>query len=80
MDPELSIVPDSKPGQRERTREQYGIVACLWNHPGRRFGVQVTHDRPGTVEYGLRRSAEPGAGNAVRYEMIKSLGDQAMAI
>ena len=81
------VFPDAKPGQRERTREEYGIVACLWNHPGGRFAVQVTHEKPGTVDNEIRGMAmgsvdplNPAAREAVRYETIKSVGDQAMAI
>ena len=81
------VFPDAKPGQRERTREQYGIVACLWEHPGGRFAVQVTHEKPGTVDNEIRGMAmgsvdplNPAARKAVRYETIKGVGDQAMAI
>lgn len=81
------VFTDAKPGQRERTREQYGITACLWDYPGGKFAVQLTNAKPGTVDNEIRGMSlgfvdplKPAARKAVRYETIRGVGDQAMAI
>ncbi len=81
------VFPDAKSGQRERRNEQYGMVACLWDYSGGRFYVQLSVEQPGTVKNEIRGISlgfvdplKSGAAANVRYETIKGVGDEAMAI
>ncbi|MFN0303971.1 MAG: hypothetical protein ACKVQU_26865 [Burkholderiales bacterium] len=81
------VFPDAKSGQRERRNEQYGMTACFWDYPGGRFAVQVSVEQPGTVKNEIRGMSlgfvdplKAGAAANVRYETIKGVGDDAMAI
>jgi hypothetical protein len=79
--------PDAKAGKADHSLEEHGIVSCLWDHPGGRFAVQVYEGEQGTIENEIRGMSlmfldplKPGAGQNVRYETIKDVGDQARAI
>ena len=79
--------PDAKAGKVDHSLEEHGIISCLWDHPGGRFAAQVYNGEQGTIENEIRGMSlmfldplKPGAGQNVRYETIKDVGDQARAI
>lgn len=80
--------PKASAAQRERTREKYGIVACLWDHPAGRLGAQVTLGaKPGSsaeeargISVGFVDPFKLGAGKSIRYEKITGVGDEAVAV
>lgn len=80
--------PAASTGRRERTREKYGIVACLWEYPQGRLVVQVTLGaRPGSsmeeaqgIAFGFVDPLKPPKPGAIRYERIGGVGDEAVAV
>lgn len=82
------VFPDAKAGERERSREQYGISGCIWKNTKGTviFGIDQYKAKPGSVDNELRGMMtgvldplKPSAKGAVRYETLKDVGDQAMA-
>ncbi len=79
--------PKAGAAERERSREKYGIAACMWNHPAGRFVLQLTLADPGTTREeteglvaGFVDPLRPGAGKAVRVERVPGVGDEAWAV
>ncbi|MBA3754541.1 MAG: hypothetical protein H0X01_10490 [Nitrospira sp.] len=79
--------PEAKAGKVDHSLEEHGIISCLWDHPGGRFAVQVYEGEQGTIDNEIRGMSlmfldplKAGAGQNVRYEIIKDVGDQARAI
>jgi len=80
--------PKAKAGERERTREKYGITACLWDHPADRLGLQLTLGaKPGSsreeaegISIGFIDPLKPGARPDIRYEKIDGVGSEAVAV
>lgn len=81
------IYPKASAGKPERTREKYGIVACVWDYPTGKFVVQLMKAEPKTAVDearglidGVVDPLKPGAGKAVRLETIHGVGDEAGAV
>lgn len=80
-----AVFPSAKSGVPERSREEYGIKACVWDMDTDRFVLQVCTAK-GSVDDEIRGLAsgfvEPfgGAQNNIRYETIAGVGEQAMAV
>lgn len=82
-----AVFPNAGPGERERTREQYGIAACVWSGDFGRFVAQTWEAKGNTAEQEARGLSNgfvdplnPAAGNSVRYESVAGVGEQASAI
>jgi hypothetical protein len=82
-----AVFPKASPGKRERTREKYGITACVYEHAGGQLGVQLWLAGPGVrmadeadgLAAGMVDPVMRGARKNVRIETIKGLGDDAAA-
>ncbi len=81
------VFPKASTAKPERTREKYGIAACLWEHPAGRFAVQLTNADPKSTAEEARGLAigfvdplKSGAARNVRFEKIAGVGDEAMAV
>ncbi|MEO6365675.1 MAG: hypothetical protein ABIO38_06480 [Luteimonas sp.] len=82
-----TVFAGASPGERETTREQYGISACVWQTPASRLMVQAWAAKEASAEGEIRGLAagfvEPldraSAGN-VRVETISGVGEQAFAV
>lgn len=79
--------PKASAPQRERTREKYGITACMWEHPAGRLVVQLTIADPGTVGDEVRGLVagfvDPlmrDASKAVRIEKLAGVGADAWGV
>ncbi|HMN78851.1 MAG TPA: hypothetical protein PKA20_02860 [Burkholderiaceae bacterium] len=80
--------PKASAGQRERTREKYGIVACVWDHPVGKLVAQVTLGaQPGSsmeeaqgIAIGFLDPLKPASRKAVRYEKVTGVGDEAVGV
>ncbi len=82
-----SMLAGAKPGVRERSREEYGIRACVWDTDTGQFALQLWSAKSSNVDNEIRGLASgfldpvnPAAQNNVRYESIAGVGDQAMAV
>lgn len=82
-----AVFPGAKAGSPERSREQYGIHACVWDTPSGSFALQQWAAKGGTVDNEIRGLAagfvspvNPNAAKAVRYETVPNLGEQAMVL
>ena len=82
-----AVFPGAKAGAPERTREQYGIRACVWDTPTGSFALQQWAAKGGTVDNEIRGLAagfispvNPQAGKAVRYETVPGIGEKAMVL
>lgn len=82
------VYPKASAGERERTREKYGIVACVWNHPAGKLVTQVTlgatrgssADEAKGLAIGFVDPLKPGAEKALRTETLPGIGDEAVAV
>jgi hypothetical protein len=82
-----SVIPGAKSPERDKSREEYGISACIWDTPQGRFAVQTWEGEPNAVENEARGLAQgfvdplkPGAMNNVRFEKIDGVGERALAV
>lgn len=82
-----SMFAAAKPGVRERSREEYGIHACVWDTDTGQFALQLWNAKSSNVNNEIRGLASgfldplnPAAQNNVRYETIAGVGEQAMAV
>ena len=82
-----SMFADAKPGVRERSREEYGIRACVWDTATGQFALQLWNAKSSNVDNEIRGLASgfldpvnPAAQNNVRYESIAGVGEHAMAM
>ena len=81
------VYPKASGPKPERTREKYGILACIWEHPTGKLLVQLTRADPMTAQaeargliLGFVDPLKKGAANVVRVETIRGVGDEAAAI
>jgi hypothetical protein len=81
------VFPEAKAGVPERTREQYGIRACVWDMPHGPFVLQQWEAHGGSADdeirglaTGLLDPVNPKARNAIRFEPVAGIGEQAMAM
>lgn len=81
-----AILPGVKAGKRDRSREEYGIAACIWSHEGRSFELDLT-TAEGSAENEIRGQMQGyvdplkiGAMNNVRFEKMSGIGDEAFAL
>ena len=80
--------PKAKAGERERTREKYGITACLWDHPAGRLVLQLTlgaksgssREEAEGISMGFIDPLKSAARREVRYEKIEGVGSEAVAV
>ncbi|MEP7243257.1 MAG: hypothetical protein ABI885_06175 [Gammaproteobacteria bacterium] len=82
-----AVFPTAKPGEPERTREKYGISACVWKTDTGMFVAQTWKsvgasaiDEAQGLMLGNLDPLKPGAQNNVRYEPIQGVGEQAVAV
>ena len=82
-----AVFPGAKSGVPERSREEYGIKACVWDMDTDRFVLQTWASKGGNADNEIRGLASgfvdplnAGAQNNVRYETIAGIGEQAMAM
>jgi hypothetical protein len=82
-----AVIPGAKSPKRDKSREQYGISACIWDTPGGRLVVQTWKSEPNAVENEARGLSagfvdplNAGAKNNVRFEKIDGVGEQALAV
>ncbi len=81
------VFAGASPGERETTREQYGISACAWQTPASRFLLQSWAAKDASAEDEIRGLAagfvDPlnrAAADNVRFEAITGIGEQAFAV
>jgi hypothetical protein len=81
------VFPGAKTGVRERTREKYGISACVWDTPTGKFALQLwtadantLDDEIGGLSAGLIDPANSAARGNVRFETIAGVGEAAIAV
>lgn len=82
-----AVFPSAKSGVPERSREEYGIKACVWDLETDRFVVQTWAAEGGNVGDEIRGLAagfvdplNAAAPNNIRYETLAGVGNQAMAL
>lgn len=81
------VFPEAKAGVRERTREKYGISACVWDTPTGKFVLQLwtadahtLDDEIGGLSAGFIDPANSAARGNVRFETITGVGEVAIAV
>jgi len=81
------IFPEAEAGQRERTREKYGITACVWKTPTGVFALELWTLEENSVDSEIRGLASafidpvnPAARDNVRFEAVAGVGEAAMAV
>ena len=81
------VFPEVKPGVRERTREKYGITACVWDTPTGKFVLQLWTADANTLDDEIRGlssgfidPANSAAHDNVRFETIAGVGEAAIAV
>ena len=80
--------PKTKPGEREKTREKYGITACVWDHPTGKLVLQLTLGaKPGSsseeaegIAMGFTDPFNQAARKQIRFEKIEGVGSEAVAV
>jgi len=79
--------PGARAGQPETSREKYGIRACVWQTERGSFALQRWTAKAGTVDNEIRGLSlgfvdplNPAARQAVRFEPLSGIGEQAMAV
>lgn len=82
-----SVLPDANAGKREHRTDEYGIASCLWDTPKGRLALQVSAAEEGPpneiVGLVVMGNLDPGnrkANEAIRYETLEGIGDQAVAV
>lgn len=83
-----SVFPGAQAGKPERTREQYGIQACVWDTPSGSFALQRWTADPGEsadkelrgLATGILDPLKSTARTAVRFEVLAGIGEQATAL
>jgi hypothetical protein len=79
-------IPGVQPGARDRSREQYGIRACIWKTPRGLFSLQLWSADPGTLDDEIRGMSlgvlDPtiATDGVLRFEKIEGIADAAEAI
>lgn len=81
------IFPEAEAGVRERSREKYGISACVWKTPTGVFALELWTLEPNSVDSEIRGLSSafidpvnPAARDNVRFETITGVGEAAMAV
>ncbi|MEO8810272.1 MAG: hypothetical protein ABI386_08505 [Rhodanobacter sp.] len=87
-DAEVRVVfPGAKAGERNRSREEYGISACQWSSAHGDFVAEVYKAKGSSADNEIRglvsgfvdpRKTAPD--KYVRYEPLSGVGDQAFAV
>jgi hypothetical protein len=82
-----AVFPSAHAGEPERTREKYGISACLWSGDFGRVGLQTWNakgrsadDEARGMVSGFIDPLSSSAADQVRYETLAGVGDQAVAV
>lgn len=77
-----AALPGAQIGKPERTREAYGIKACVWEWDGGSLALQLLPGKHGAANE-LRSMAlgytNPLARNSVRFESVPGVGEAAFA-
>lgn len=78
--------PGSQPGRLDRTNEKYGVVPCLWDHPGGRLSILESdelsplEDEASGWSLTFLDPLNRSAAGRVRYEKLAGVGDEAIAV
>lgn len=82
-----AVFPGAGAGERERTREEYGISACVWSGDFGRLAVQTwkattnsAEDEARGLAAGFVDPAQRAFAKNVRYESVAGIGEQASAV
>lgn len=82
-----AVFPSAHSGARERTREQYGIGACVWSGDFGRALLQTWQAKGRTADaeargmvFGFIDPMSSSAADNIRYETIAGVGEQAVAV
>ena len=76
------VLPGAQSGKPERSREAYGIRACVWEWEGGSFALQLLpgkHGAAGEMRGLALGYTNPLARNSVRYETVAGVGEAALA-
>lgn len=77
-----AVMPGAQLGKPERSREAYGIRACVWEWEGGSFALQLLPGKHGAANE-IRGMAlgytNPLARNSVRYETVPGIDEVALA-
>ena len=82
-----AVFPNAHPGEPERTREKYGISACVWSGDFGRAALQewkaegrtADAEARGMVSGFIDPLSSTAAGN-IHYETVAGVGEQAVAV
>lgn len=77
-----AVLPGAQPGKPERSREAYGIRACVWEWDGGSFALQLLPGKHGPASEIRGMSlgyTNPLARSSVRYETVPGVGESAVA-
>jgi hypothetical protein len=78
-----AVLPGAQAGKPERTREAYGIRACVWEWDGGSFALQTLPGKHGAANEirGLAQGyTNPLGRSSVRFETVPGVGDMALAV
>lgn len=82
-----AVFPAAGRGEPERTREKYGISACVWSGDFGRAGLQTwkaegrsADDEARGMAAGFIDPLSRAAAGNVRYETVHGVGEQAVAV
>jgi hypothetical protein len=82
-----AVLPGAKRGKVDKSREQYGISACIWETERTRLVVQYWKSEGGSASeeasgltLGVVDPLKPGVAKNVRYENVSGVGEQAVAV
>lgn len=81
------LYPKADAAKPDRVPEKYGILTCYWQYPTGRLVVQLTKAEPRSCETEARGLAmgfvdplSPKAHEAVRFQALPGIGDDAVAV
>lgn len=84
------VFPDIKAGERDRSTEDYGATSCVWRDADgartlilQRMNAEPEGVKPWLQLYllgGWEDLSKPSPEKAARFETIKGIGDEAMAV
>jgi hypothetical protein len=81
------VFPSAHAGEPERTRQKYGISACIWSGDFGRLALQTWQAKGRTADAeasdmvsGFIDPLSSAAAGNIRYESIADIGEQAVAV
>jgi hypothetical protein len=82
-----SVFAKTAAGRLDRSKEQYGVLSCLWDHPAGRLSIIEGSDAPQPIEAEASGWAltfldplRDEAARKVRYATLPGVGDAAIAV